>query len=39
VDAVQVSLTVASTDQRAGTNTQAISRVFSATTTVRNRVN
>ena len=39
VDAVQVSLTVASTDKRAGTNVQAITRTFSATTTVRNRVN
>ena len=38
VDAVQVSLTVASTDKRAGTNVQAITRTFSATTTVRNRV-
>ena len=39
VDAVQVTLTVASTDKRAGTNVQAIARTFSATTTVRNRVN
>ena len=39
VDAVQVTLTVASTDKRAGTNVQAITRSFSATTTVRNRVN
>lgn len=38
VDAVQVSLTVASTDKRAGTDVQAITRNFSATTTVRNRV-
>lgn len=38
VDAVQVSLTVASTDKRAGTDVQAITRSFSTTTTVRNRV-
>ena len=39
VDAVQVTLSTASTDKRAGTNVQAITRTFSATTTVRNRVN
>ena len=38
VDAVQVTLTVQSTDQRAGTNVKPISRTFTATTTVRNRV-
>ncbi len=39
VDAVQVTLTVQSTDKRAGTDVQPISRTFTATTTVRNRVN
>ena len=39
VDAVQVTLKVASTDKRAGTDVQPITRSFSATTTVRNRVN
>ena len=39
VDAVQVTLRVASTDKRAGTDVQPIARSFSATTTVRNRVN
>ncbi|WP_266169528.1 PilW family protein [Dyella subtropica] len=38
VDAVQVTLTLKSTDQRAGTNAKPISRTFTATTTVRNRV-
>lgn len=38
VDAVRVTLTVQSVDQRAGTDTKPISRTFSATTTVRNRV-
>jgi type IV pilus assembly protein PilW len=38
VDAVQVQLTLESVDKRAGTNVQAISRNFTATTTVRNRV-
>jgi type IV pilus assembly protein PilW len=38
VDAVQVSLTLESVDKRAGTNAKAISRNFTATTTVRNRV-
>lgn len=38
VDAVQVSLTLQSTDQRAGTGVKPISRSFTATTTVRNRV-
>lgn len=39
VDAVQVTLTVQSTDQRAGTDVKPISRPFTATTTIRNRVN
>lgn len=39
VDAVRVALTVESTDQRAGTDTKAIQRTFTATTTIRNRVN
>jgi type IV pilus assembly protein PilW len=39
VDAVQVTLTLESTDQRAGTDVKPISRRFTATTTVRNRVN
>ena len=38
VDAVRVSLTVQSTDQRAGTDVKPLSRTFVATTTVRNRV-
>jgi type IV pilus assembly protein PilW len=38
VDAVEVTLTVASTDTYAGTNGLAISRSFTATTTLRNRV-
>ena len=39
VDAVQVTLTLQSTDQRAGTDVKPITRSFTATTTVRNRVN
>lgn len=39
VDAVQVTLTLQSADQRAGTNVQPLVRSFTATTTVRNRVN
>ena len=39
VNAVRVELTVESNFQRAGTDAQAISRVYAATTTVRNRVN
>jgi len=39
VDEVLATLTLQSTDQRAGTDTKPISRTFSATTTVRNRVN
>lgn len=39
VDAAQVTLTVQSTDQRAGTDVKPISRTFTATTTLRNRVN
>jgi type IV pilus assembly protein PilW len=38
VDAVQVTLTLQSTDQGAGMNVTPISRTFTATTTVRNRV-
>lgn len=38
VTAVRVTLTVGSTFQRASVNAQAISRVYSATTTIRNRV-
>ncbi|TCI11435.1 prepilin-type cleavage/methylation domain-containing protein [Dyella soli] len=38
VDAVQVRLVMTSTDQRAGTNIKPISRTFTSTTTVRNRV-
>jgi len=38
VDAVQVKLTVESVDKRAGTDVKAISRNFTATTAVRNRV-
>jgi type IV pilus assembly protein PilW len=38
VDAVQVALTLESTDKRAGTNVKALTRSFTATTTVRNRV-
>lgn len=38
VDAVQVTLTLASADKRAGTDEKAISRKFTATTTIRNRV-
>lgn len=39
VDAVQVSWTVQSVNKTAGTGGQPISRTFSATTTLRNRVN
>jgi type IV pilus assembly protein PilW len=39
VDAVRVQLTLQSTDQRASTDVKPISRVFTATTTLRNRVN
>ena len=38
VDAVQVTLKLESVDKRAGTDVKAISREFTATTTVRNRV-
>ena len=38
VDAVQVNLTVESTDKRAGIDVKPLSRRFTATTTVRNRV-
>jgi len=38
VDAVRVTLKLESTDKRAGTNAKAISRSFTATTTIRNRV-
>lgn len=39
VDSVQVTLTVQSTNQRASTTQTAISRTFTATSTLRNRVN
>ena len=39
VDAAQVTLTVQSVDQAAGTDAKPISRTFTATSTVRNRVN
>ncbi|OOG50293.1 prepilin-type N-terminal cleavage/methylation domain-containing protein [Rhodanobacter sp. C01] len=39
VDAVQVNLTVESTDKHAGIDVKPLSRKFTATTTVRNRVN
>ncbi|MDE2308876.1 MAG: prepilin-type N-terminal cleavage/methylation domain-containing protein [Xanthomonadaceae bacterium] len=39
VDAAQVTLTVQSDFQRAGTDTKPLSRTFTATTTIRNRVN
>ncbi|KRE87898.1 hypothetical protein ASG75_05320 [Rhodanobacter sp. Soil772] len=39
VDAVQVTLTLQSADQRAGTDAKPLTRTFTATTTVRNRVN
>ncbi len=39
VDAVRITLTVQSENQRAGTDAQPIARTFSATTTLRNRVN
>ena len=39
VDAVQVRLWLESTDQRAGTDDKALRRDFTATTTLRNRVN
>lgn len=38
VDAAQVTLTLESVDKRAGTDTKPITRTFTATTTVRNRV-
>jgi type IV pilus assembly protein PilW len=38
VDALQVTLTTISVDRRAGTNTAPISRTFTSTTTLRNRV-
>lgn len=38
VDATQITLTVQSTDQRAGTDSKAISRPFTFLATVRNRV-
>jgi prepilin-type N-terminal cleavage/methylation domain len=38
VDAVQVTLTLQSGDQRAGTDVKPLTRTFTATTTVRNRV-
>jgi type IV pilus assembly protein PilW len=39
VDAVQVSLNIQSTDQRAGTDVKPLRRTVTSTTTVRNRVN
>jgi len=39
VDAVQVTLTLQSQNQRAGTDVKPIQRIFTATTTLRNRVN
>lgn len=39
VDAVQVTLTLESNDTNAGTNAASLERHFTATTTVRNRVN
>ena len=39
VNAAQVTLTLESTDKRAGSNAKAVKRTFAATTTVRNRVN
>lgn len=38
VDAVQVTFTLQSTDQRAGTDTKPLVRTFTATTSIRNRV-
>jgi type IV pilus assembly protein PilW len=38
VDSVQVQLTLESVDKRSGTDAKAISRDFTATTTIRNRV-
>jgi type IV pilus assembly protein PilW len=38
VDSVQVKLTLESVDKRAGTDVKALTRNFTATTTVRNRV-
>lgn len=39
VDAVQVTLTLQSSDQRAGTNVQPLTRQYTTTITLRNRVN
>jgi type IV pilus assembly protein PilW len=38
VTAIQVTLTLQSTSQRAGTNSEPIQRTFVSTTTLRNRV-
>lgn len=38
VDSVRMTLTLESSDQSSGTNAKAISRTFTATTTMRNRV-
>lgn len=38
VDAIRVTLAMESTDKRAGTNAKAIARSFTATSTIRNRV-
>lgn len=39
VDAVRVTFTLESADQRAGTDAKPLERTFTATTTIRNRVN
>ncbi|HET7300961.1 MAG TPA: prepilin-type N-terminal cleavage/methylation domain-containing protein [Oleiagrimonas sp.] len=39
VDAVRITYTLESADQRAGTDLQPLKRTFTATTTIRNRVN
>jgi type IV pilus assembly protein PilW len=39
VDAIRVTYTLESADQRAGTDLQPLKRTFTATTTIRNRVN
>jgi type IV pilus assembly protein PilW len=38
VDAVRATLTMVSTDKNAGTNAKPVSRTFTSTTTLRNRV-
>lgn len=39
VNAVRITYTLQSTDQRAGTDAQPLTRTFTSTTTIRNRVN